>query len=150
MDKTRSNPDTARLSATAGELRIVLGKLVRRLREQAQSGDLTPSQLSVLGRLERDGPTTVTSLARAEGMRPQSMGANVSALQLAGFISGTPDAADGRQTIWALTDACREWAKASRAAREDWLLGAIHAKLTLPEQIELARAVHLLQRLIEP
>ena len=40
-----------------------------------------------------EGPATVTSLARAEGVRPQSMGATVAALQEAGLVGGAPDPA---------------------------------------------------------
>jgi DNA-binding MarR family transcriptional regulator len=136
-------------SVLAGELRGVLSNLTRRLREQAHSEDLTWSQKSVLARLERDGPATVTTLARAEHVRPQSMGATVATLEAASLVSGSPHPNDGRQTILSLTPACREWIEASRAAREDWLLQAIHAKLTSKEQEELARAVDLLKRLAD-
>jgi DNA-binding MarR family transcriptional regulator len=141
--------DDAQVMALAGELRVVVGQLRRRLREQASFGDLTWSQTSVLSRLEREGPATVTSLARAEGMRPQSMGAIVSALEAAGLVTGSPDPQDGRQTILSLTSACREWIKAARAAKEDWLFQAIQSKLSLQEQGELAKAVELLKRLAE-
>ncbi len=107
--------------ALAGELRVVIGQLKRRLREQSNLGDLTWSRVSVLSWLDREGPATVTSLARAEGVRPQSMGATVSALEAAGLVTGSPDPTDGRQTILSLTPACPEWIKAGRAAREDWL-----------------------------
>jgi len=133
----------------AVELRVLLGALKRRLRDQASLGDFTWAQLAVLGRLDREGPATVTSLARAEGMRPQSMGANIAALEAAGFITGTPDPKDGRQTILSLTDACREWVRAGRAAREDWLLNAIETKYAPDEQAALADAVTLLKRLVE-
>ena len=65
----------------ASELRIVLGKLKRRLREHANKGDMSLSQMAVLGYLDREGPSTVTTLARAEGVRSQSMGATVAALE---------------------------------------------------------------------
>lgn len=133
----------------AGELRVLIGKLKRRFREQAHLGDLTWSQVSVLSRLERRGPATVTSLAQAEGMRPQSMGATVAVLEAAGLVSGTPDPDDGRRTILSLTDSSREWIRAGRAAREDWLSRTIQAKLTSAEQEELARAIPLLERLAE-
>ena len=136
-------------AALAVELRVLLGALKRRLRDQANLGDFTWAQLAVLGRLDREGPATVTSLARAEGMRPQSMGANIAALEAAGFITGTPDPKDGRQTILSLTDACREWVRAGRAAREDWLLNAIETKYAPDEQAALADAVTLLKRLVE-
>ena len=146
--KQQGDPEAAHALAVAGELRVVLGKLKRRLREEANLGDFTLSQMSVLSRLEREGPATVTTLARAEGVRPQSMGATVSALEAAGFVSGAPDPTDGRQTILSLTTACREWIKAGRAAREDWLFRAIRTNLAPEEQEELASAVELLKRLV--
>ena len=149
MNEQQRNPDAARALALAGELRVLIGKLKRRLREQAHLGDLTWTQMSVLSRLEREGPATVTTLARAEGVRPQSMGATVSGLEAAGLVSGAPDPADGRQTILSLTAACRQWIKAGRAAREDWLFRAIRANLAPAEQEELASAIELLKRLVE-
>jgi DNA-binding MarR family transcriptional regulator len=142
-----ANHDDVDIQVLAGELRVVLGSLRRRLRDKAQLGDLTWSQLSALGRLEREGPTTVTALARAEGVRPQSMGATIAALEAAGLVGGAPHPGDGRQTILSLTDACREWVKVSRTAREDWLSNAIETRLSHAEQQQLAGAVALLRRL---
>jgi DNA-binding MarR family transcriptional regulator len=138
---------SARTSALATEIRAVVGKLKRRLREQAGVGDLTQSQISVLLRLEREGPATTSGLARLEGMRPQSMGTVIAPLQAAGLVSGAPDPADGRQTILSLTDACRKWVAEARAARQDWLTRALQARLSPEEQDRLAEAVELLKRL---
>ena len=140
----------ARAAALAEELRILIGQLRRRLREQAQPGEFTSSQTAVLGRLERDGPATVTTLARAEGVRSQSMGAIVASLQEAALVTGAPDPADGRQTILSLTPACRLMIQATRAARQDWLLRAIGTRLTPPEQQQLATGIELLKRLAQP
>ncbi|HEU4818631.1 MarR family winged helix-turn-helix transcriptional regulator [Janthinobacterium sp.] len=133
----------------AGELRIFVGKLRRRLREEAHLGDVSMSQASVLSRLERDGPATASSLARAEGMRPQSMAATVQALTDAQMVTGSPDPLDGRQTLLTLTESCRAWIAASRAAREDWLARTIETRLTPAEVTELDNAVALLKRLAE-
>jgi DNA-binding MarR family transcriptional regulator len=135
--------------ALAGELRAVIGKLKRRLREQAGPGELTPSQVAVLLRLEKTGPATASSLARAEGMRPQSMGTVVAALESAGLVSGAPDPADGRQTLLSLTRACRKWLQEGRAARQDWLFHTLQARLSAKEQAKLAEAVGLLRRLVD-
>jgi DNA-binding MarR family transcriptional regulator len=140
---------TGRAAALAAELRATVGKLKRRLREQANVGDLTPSQASVLLRLEKDGPATASSLARAEGMRPQSMASVVAVLEAAGLVSGAPDPNDGRQTLLSLTDACRKWVQEGRAARQDWLSRTITARLTAQEQNDLAAAVELLSRLVD-
>jgi DNA-binding MarR family transcriptional regulator len=142
-------PPGPELSAhLAVELHDLVGKLRRRLREQADAGDLPPSQVAVLRRLEREGPVTVSALARVAGVRSQSMGATVAALQAAGHVTGAPDPADGRQTLLSLTPACRKWIRQNRAAKQDWLLRAIDAELTTREQQELARALALLDRVV--
>jgi len=148
VSKPPASPDDARALALARELRVLFGILKRRLREQATLGDLTPSQIAVLARLDGDGPATVTRLALGEGVRPQSMGATVAALEALGLVAGAPDPDDGRQTIWSLTAACRNRIKAGRAAREDWLYRAIRRTLAANEQEQLVRAVELLRRVI--
>ena len=125
------------------------GKLKRRLREHGGGHDLTPSQVSVLLRLEKDDGATVSSLARAEGMRPQSMSAIVLPLQEAGMVRGAPDPNDGRQTLVSLTPKFRKWIQQGRAARQDWLTNAIAQKLSAPEQEKLRAALELLARLVE-
>ncbi|MDB5527063.1 MAG: MarR family transcriptional regulator [Devosia sp.] len=142
--------DTERAAALAEQLRLTVSKLHRRLREEGNFGDLTHSQSKVLIRLERSGPATVTALAEAEGMRPQSMSGIVSALKAAGMIEGRPDPSDGRQTVLSLTDTCRRTVAAARAAKQDWLFRALQHQLTPAEQQGLAGAVALLDRLIEP
>jgi DNA-binding MarR family transcriptional regulator len=141
-------PDDQRPLELAQELRGFARKLKRRLREQADVGDLPPSQTAVIVRLEEDGPTTTSGLARAEGMRPQSMGAVVAALEAAGLVVGAPDPADGRQTLLSLTDNCRQWLLQGRAARQDRLSRTIGARLSPDEQDQLAAAMPLLQRLV--
>jgi len=142
--------DDARVLVLASDLRALIGQFKRMFRDQASWGDMTLSQVSVLGRLDRDGPATVTNLARAVGVRPQSMGATVSALETTGLVSGAPDPNDGRQTIWSLTPACREWLRVGRAAREDWLFHVIQKRLSAAEQEQLANGLALLKRLTEP
>src|SRR6202046_2467489 len=121
-----------RAYALAVDLRAVFGKLKRKLREQGGRSDLTPSQVSVLLRLEKGGPAAVSSLARAEGMRPQSMSSIVTSLLESGLVCGSPDPNDGRQTMISLSPKCLKWLKDGRAARQDWLTTIIQQKLTTP------------------
>jgi DNA-binding MarR family transcriptional regulator len=127
---------------------MIARMLKRRLREQSDTGDLPPSQRAVIVRLADHGPTTTSALARAEGMRSQSMGAIISALELAGLVSGSPDPADGRQTLLQVTDHCRNWLSEGRAARQDWLERTIEARLSPTERDRLADAIPLLLRLV--
>jgi DNA-binding MarR family transcriptional regulator len=148
MSTQRTEPP-AELSVLAGELRVALGQLMRRLREQVEGSDLTRSQTSVLGRLERDGSATATALARAEGIRPQSMAKIIDALVAAGLVSGSPDPTDGRKTMLSITDAAREEFRTGRRAREDWLTHAIEATLSADEIKQLSSNTELLKRLAQ-
>jgi DNA-binding MarR family transcriptional regulator len=149
VSKRKSNSENATASALAGELRVLISQLKHRMREQSHPDKYTWSQISVIIRLERDGPATASALARAEGVRQQSMGATISTLEAAGLVKGSPDPADGRQTILSLTDACRKMIQAKRAAKEDWLFRAIQTKLSPTEQEKLAAALELLKRLAD-
>lgn len=133
--------------ALATDLRVLIGKLRRRLRDQGNAGEFTWAQVAVLTRLERDGPASVTALAHAEGVRPQSMGATLATLEDAGIVSGSPDPTDGRRTILALTDTAMERLTTARAAKEDWLARSIDTLFTPAERRQLAVGVELLTRL---
>jgi DNA-binding MarR family transcriptional regulator len=137
------------LAALAGELRVAVSKLVRRAREHSQSSDFTSAQKSVLFHLERDGPATVSALARAEGVKPQSMRMTVAGLETLGVVKGAADPNDGRKTLIDLTPTFRRTLQASRTAKEDWLIRALQARLSAREQASLAAAVGLLQRVAD-
>jgi len=149
VSNSKSSTHTGLASTLAAEIRTVGGKLRRRLREHGGRSDLTPSQISVLLRLEKDGSATVSSLARTEGMRPQSMSAIVASLQKSGLIRGAPDPSDGRQTLMSLTPRCLKRIQEGRAARQDWLTTTISHKLSVHEQEKLRAALGLLTRLVE-
>lgn len=136
-------------SSLALDVRMAVRKIKRHLREHGDRSDLTQSQVSVVLRLEEVGPATVSSLARAEGMRPQSMSAVIAPLQESGLVSGAPDPADGRQTLISLTPKCIQWLAEGRAARQDWLTKTILQKLSIDEQQQLKTSLELLARLVE-
>jgi DNA-binding MarR family transcriptional regulator len=149
MNNGKPSAHTALERALAVEIRAVYRTLKLRVREHGGGKDLTPSQVSVLVRLEKDGAVTVSSLARAEGMRPQSMSEIVAPLQEAGFVSGAPDPNDGRQILMSLTPKCLKWIKEGKAASHDWLTNAISQKLSVREQQALRDALGMLRRLVE-
>ena len=104
MGKQKNNSSSVSALVLAGELRLLISQLRHRMREQVHSGNFSWSQVAVVIRLERDGPETVSALARADGVRTQSMGATIATLEAAGLVKGSPDPADGRRTILSLTD----------------------------------------------
>jgi DNA-binding MarR family transcriptional regulator len=131
----------------AADLRAVLGRLVRRLR--AERRDLSLSQVTVLARLDRNGPAGTSDLAAGERVRPQSMAATVAALVAAGLVARHADTHDRRRVLIALTDAGRETLAADRRRREDWLANAIRRDLSERERRVLAEAAALLGRLAD-
>jgi len=149
VSNRKSSIQTGLASTLAAEIRAVFRKLKLRYREHGGGNDLTLSQASVLLRLEMDGAATVSSLARVEGMRPQSMRAIVTPLEESGLIRGAPDPGDGRQTLMSLTPKCLKWIQEGRAARQDWLTANISQKLSVHEQKKLQASLELLTRLVE-
>ena len=138
----------ADVARTAAELRVVLGQLVRRLREHSPGCELTRSQTVVLGRLDREGAMTTSQLARAEGVRPQSMAAIIAALTTKGLVASRPDASDGRKTLVEPTELARKYFHAGRLAREDWLVAAMNDVLSRDEIDQLAAVITLIKKLI--
>jgi len=125
---------------------MVLGQLVRRLRAE----NTAPiSQVTVVARLEREGPMTTSALAAAGRVRPQSMAHTLAELQGAGCVARRPDPLDRRQVLIELTEAGRHMLSSDRQRREGWLAQAIERELTPEEQETLLRAVPLLRRLAQ-
>jgi DNA-binding MarR family transcriptional regulator len=131
----------------AGDLRVVVGRLRRRLREIADVGDLSPSQTSVLSRLEKGGGATASELAALERVRPQSLAATLAVLEEHGLIRRDPDPGDGRRQLVSLTRSGRERVEGTRQARDEWLARALQDRYTEAERRTLARALTLLDRL---
>jgi DNA-binding MarR family transcriptional regulator len=131
----------------ARELRVVFGRLRRRLREVGGAGDLTPSQMSVLSRLDKDGPASASALANAERIRPQSMAATLAALDEHGLLERAPDPDDGRRQLISLTPAGRARLEDNRQAREEWLARTIRDRYSADEVRTLDAALTLLDRL---
>src|SRR5512133_1990715 len=100
----------------AAELRVVVGRLRRRLREIADAGDLTPSHVSVLSLLEKGGGASASDLAALERVRPQSMAATLAALDRQGLIRRDLDPEDGRRQLVSLSTAGREVVQGTRQA----------------------------------
>jgi len=125
-----------------------IGRLVRHMRAAAAQHELSLTELAVLSRLGRHGPATTAELARAEGMRPQSMSAALSALEERGLIERKPHPSDGRQMNIALTDKGATVRTSAKDLKRAWLAQAT-AGLEGEERQILARAGIILKRLLD-
>lgn len=133
----------------ATDLAAVVGRLLRRLRTSSAESLLTPSQRSVLARLDEDGPATTAALARAELVRPQSMRLTLGALEEQGLVARAADPSDGRKSVVSISDAGRTTLAEVRAAKRNWLAETIAAELDGDERRTVAEAVALIGRLVE-
>jgi DNA-binding MarR family transcriptional regulator len=135
--------------AAARDLRVLFSRLRRRLRSLGVDDDLTPSQTAVLTRLWKDGASSASALAGAEGVRPQSMATIVAALEQRGLIERNPDPEDGRRQVVSLTTKGRRRAESDRQVREEWLARAIQERYSERERRVILDALSLLERLTE-
>jgi DNA-binding MarR family transcriptional regulator len=132
----------------AVDLRTVLARLLRKLRE-ATSDAITPSQASALSRLSKGGVSTVSALAMAERVRPQSMAAIVEALEALGFVTRSQDPNDGRRQIVDLTEAGWAQVAGQKEAGLAWLDQALSEQASKAELITLAAATAILERILD-
>jgi DNA-binding MarR family transcriptional regulator len=125
-----------------------IGQLIRRVRAAAASHELSLTEAAVMRRLATDGPATTADLARAESMKPQSMGATVAALEEMGIVERKPHPTDGRQVIIALTAKGLAVRKSARDLKRTWLAQAI-APLDDEERETLFKAAEIMKKLVD-
>jgi DNA-binding MarR family transcriptional regulator len=149
MEPMRASPGASvSVETTVTELSLAIGQLLRRLRAESNPDELTWSQTVALSRLERAGSMTTADLARAESVKPQSMGATLAELEREGLVERQPHPTDGRQVLFSLTDAGVDARRKRSAAKQKWLLAAM-ARLDKDEQQTLMSAAALIKRLGE-
>lgn len=134
----------------ATDLALALRLLVRRIRSAVPSAahELSWTQMAVVKRLETEGPATTADLARAEAMKPQSMGTTIAALEALGVVERTPHPTDGRQMRIALTAKGTAMRRSALDAKRTWLAQAI-AELGAADQKNLPALTALITRLAE-
>src|SRR5829696_1475760 len=104
----------------AGHLRLATARLHRVLR-QNDGTDLSPTMVSALVTIAREGPITLGDLAAAEEVAPPSVTKIATTLVDAGLAQRRVDDGD-RRVVWIeLTDHGREHLAESRQRRTTWL-----------------------------
>jgi DNA-binding MarR family transcriptional regulator len=101
-----------------------------------------------MSRLSKHGPATTANLARAESMKPQSMGTTIAALEEMGMVERKPHPTDGRQVNIELTAKGAAVRKIAGDAKRTWLAQAI-ARLDDQERETLFAAGRIIKRLVE-
>ncbi len=131
----------------ASQLRVSVARLARRLRQEGSHDEnATPSQLTALATLYRDGPMTLGELASAEHVKPPSMTRIIAALEERGLVRRDPSPKDARSVLVSATEAGLLAHEEYRKRRDAWLAVQL-AKLTPEERDLLRRASDILDRM---
>jgi DNA-binding MarR family transcriptional regulator len=133
-------------------LRLAVVRTARRLRQDAYaaegSGVLSPTLTAALATIEQHGPLTPSELAQREQVKRPTATRIVSRLAELELISRTPDPADGRACLVAVTGDGRALLKRLRGRKNAYLARRMRG-LEAEEVATLERASEILERLLE-
>lgn len=77
-------------------LRVAVARIARQVDRQVTGDGMTPTQMSVLSSVVRNGPIAVTELADTEGINPTMLSRVLGKLEVAELVTRTPDPDDRR------------------------------------------------------
>lgn len=135
------------------ELTMALAMAVKHMRHRlraelgADSTGFTMPQLTILWYLHKFGPSTISSLAKREGVSQQAVSQLVPDLKKAGLIASQADPADGRKLVLSITDQGKQLREDLLRTRNEWLSNALSDHTTTTERRLLTQAAELLERL---
>jgi DNA-binding MarR family transcriptional regulator len=136
------------LTTPVSILRNSIVALARRLRQAADTGNETWTELMALGAIERgQGEATPSSIGLALDLRSSNLAQMLGALEERGLLERRRDPVDKRKIRLALTEAGASRVNASRSERDLWLSAAMDECLSTCEQAQLIEAGKLMLRL---
>src|ERR1700754_574691 len=100
---SRGEVDTDLQTELAARLRLVVGRLHRRIRIDGRES-IPPLQLSALASVEQHGPLRLSELARREAVTAPTMSRVLAALDEQGLVIRTADPHDARGVLISLSD----------------------------------------------
>lgn len=137
-------PDTDP-AALAARFRLAMTPIVRQLRTQVE-GEMTPSLMSALATVAREGPITLGDLAAAEKVSPPMATKLANRLEELGLARRVASLQDGRVCHLELTADGRRLLDRSHTRRNAWLAKRL-AALPAGDREAVAAAVPVLERL---
>ncbi len=145
MASPRTKAAPADLVEVAARLRLSATRLARQLRQQSGIG-LTPSQLSALAAVHREGPLTLGALADEERVAPPSVTKVIGKLEEQGLVVKQIDADDRRVCRVATTLAGDALLGEIRERKDAWLITRL-ASLEAGDRNRVAAALDALDLL---
>ena len=129
------------------ELRLLIQKVARRIRNNRASDDFSDSQLGVLFQLE-EGDRSPGELAAHERVTPPSMNRTLNGLEQAGLVARHPADEDARRVRVSITDAGLAQIADTRALRTAWFSQRL-ADLSADERRALDAVTPILRKLAD-
>ena len=142
---TQERVDAERVHEVASRLRLAVARLHRTLRQHADSG-LSPSQLSALVAIERQGSMTLGELAAHESVAPPTITGVVARLEADGNVVREPDATDRRVVRVTATPQGRAVVVRTRERKDAWLTQRV-TELGADDLERLADALEVIEAL---
>jgi len=135
---------------TAARLRVAIGRLSRRLRATAagSAAGLTPTKISVLLTVVRDGPIRLSALAESESLNPTMLSRVIADLVDAGLLARTSDDGDRRAAWVEATEDGNQLAERMRRERTDAVNEALEGLAPADRRL-LETALPALEQLAE-
>jgi DNA-binding MarR family transcriptional regulator len=135
---------------TAARLRAVIGKLSRRLRQTnaGAAAGLTPTRISVLLAVARQGPMRISDLASSEGINPTMLSRVIADLAEAGLLERVSDQGDRRAAWVEATPAGTRVSERMRRERTDALNVGLKG-LPDADRQQIEQAISALEELAE-
>ena len=130
------------------ELRILLQRVARRIRNNRRDESMSDSQLSVLFALDKEGDSSPSALAERERVSPPSMNRTLNGLEERGLVRRDPSPDDARKVIVSLTREGRELTRETRRLRTAWFSRQL-AALTVDERAALEAAADVLRKIAD-
>ncbi len=135
------------VSELADRLRLAVTRTARRLRQQGDPA-LSPTLAAALSTIEGSGPLGPSELARIERVQRPTVTRVLARLCEAGLVERLPDERDRRAALLEVTPEGRRLLRALRLRKTAYLAERLE-RLEPEERELLARAAHLLERLLE-
>jgi len=137
----------AEVGALAADLRLVIGRLARRLRQRGET-DVSASLLSAMWTIERLQPVTPGDVAAAEGVQPPTVTRIVARLEDLGLIAREGHPRDRRSSHVRLTAAGQRLLDRTRKLRTAYLARQLR-DLDEDDRAVLRRAAEILRGFLE-
>lgn len=148
-----SRGEQIEIPEVAAHLRLAIARTARRLRQETigreEFGVLTPTMMAALATVNRCGPITPSEVAEIEAVKRPTATRILAKLEELGLIERTPDPADGRSSLVAITDRGRQYIARARS-RKDAFLARAMAELPPEDVATLERASAILEQMLSP